>query len=76
MKQQIQYCTTSDGVRIAFAATGEGTPIVRTSLWMTHLQHDFTEPVWRHVMLGLARHHRPARRGHVAARGRRQIENG
>ena len=29
MKQQIQYCTTSDGVRIAFAATGEGTPIVR-----------------------------------------------
>ena len=57
MKQQIQYCTTSDGVRIAFAATGEGTPIIRTSLWLTHLQHDFTEPVWRHVMLGLARHH-------------------
>lgn len=58
MKQQIQYCTTSDGVRIAYAATGDGTPIVRTSLWLTHLQHDFTEPVWRHVMLGLARNHR------------------
>ena len=61
MKQQIQYCTTSDGVRIAFAATGKGTPVVRTSLWMTHLQHDFTEPVWRHVVLGLARHHRLVR---------------
>lgn len=61
MKQQIQYCTTTDNVRIAFAATGEGTPIVRTSHWMTHLQHDPTEPVWRHVVLGLARHHRLVR---------------
>jgi pimeloyl-ACP methyl ester carboxylesterase len=61
MKQQIQYCAASDGVRIAFAATGEGSPIVRTSLWMTHLQHDFTDPVWRHVVLGLARHHRLVR---------------
>lgn len=61
MRQQIQYCTTSDGVRIAFAATGTGTPIVRTSMWMTHLQHDFTEPVWRHVMLGLVRNHRLVR---------------
>jgi pimeloyl-ACP methyl ester carboxylesterase len=57
MKQQVQYCTTSDGVRIAYAATGEGMPVIRTSLWLTHLQHDFTEPVWRHVVLGLARHH-------------------
>ena len=61
MKQQVRYCTTADGVRIAYAATGEGTPIVRTSMWMTHLQHDFTEPVWRHVMLGLARNHRLVR---------------
>lgn len=58
MRQQIQYCTTADGVRIAYAITGAGSPIIRTSLWLTHLQHDFTEPVWRHVMLGLARHHR------------------
>jgi pimeloyl-ACP methyl ester carboxylesterase len=61
MRQQIRYITTADGVRIAFAATGEGTPIVRTSMWMTHLQHDFTEPVWRHVMLGLVRRHRLVR---------------
>lgn len=58
MKQQIVYCTTADGVRIAFAENGGGTPVVRTSMWMTHLQHDFSEPVWRHVMLGLLRHHR------------------
>ena len=61
MKQQIQYCTTSDGVRIAYAATGEGTPVIRTSHWLTHLEHDFTSPVWKHVMLALARHHRLVR---------------
>jgi pimeloyl-ACP methyl ester carboxylesterase len=61
MKQQIQYCTTADGVRIAFAMTGEGTPIIRTAHWLTHLQHDFTSPVWKHVMLGLAQNHRLVR---------------
>ena len=61
MKQQIQYCTTSDGVRIAYAVTGEGTPIIRTSHWLTHLHHDFSSPVWKHVMIGLARHHRLVR---------------
>jgi pimeloyl-ACP methyl ester carboxylesterase len=58
MKQRIRYCTTSDGVRIAFAATGEGSPVIRTSHWLTHLHHDFTSPVWKHVMIGLsAQHH-------------------
>jgi pimeloyl-ACP methyl ester carboxylesterase len=61
MKQQIRYCTTSDGVRIAYAATGEGTPIIRTAHWLTHLQHDFTSQVWKHVMIGLARNHRLVR---------------
>lgn len=61
VKQQIQYCTTTDGVRIAYAVTGAGTPIIRTSHWLTHLQHDFTSPVWKHVMLGLARNHQLVR---------------
>ena len=61
MRQQIQYCTTADNVRVAYSATGVGSPIVRASLWMTHLQHDLAEPVWRHVLLGLIRHHRLVR---------------
>ena len=44
MKQQIRYCTTSDNARIAYAVTGTGTPIIRTSHWLTHLEHDFTSP--------------------------------
>lgn len=71
MSQQIQYCMTGDGVRIGYAVTeptieagsgsGGGIPIVRTAHWMTHLEHDLKEPVWRHVLLGLARHHRLVR---------------
>lgn len=61
MKQQVRYCTTEDGVRIAYASSGEGSPIVRTSHWLTHLEHDFTSPVWKHAMLALARHHRHIR---------------
>ena len=57
MKQQIRYCTTADGARIAYAVTGRGSPIVRTSHWLTHLEHDLTDSVWDHVLLGLNQRH-------------------
>jgi len=57
MDQQIQYCTTSDGVRLAFAVTGKGSPIVRPSHWLTHLEYDLKSPVWRHLVLGLSQRH-------------------
>ncbi len=34
MKQQIRFCTTSDGVRIAYASVGEGPPVVRVLGWL------------------------------------------
>jgi pimeloyl-ACP methyl ester carboxylesterase len=57
VKQTIQYCTTADGAKIAYSVTGKGPPIIRTSHWLTHLEHDFEDPVWRHVLLGLNKHH-------------------
>jgi pimeloyl-ACP methyl ester carboxylesterase len=57
VKQQIRYCTTVDGARIAYAVTGRGSPIIRTSHWLTHLEHDFTDSIWNHVMLGLNQRH-------------------
>ena len=54
MSQQIGYCAAPDGVRLAYAVMGEGAPLVRPSHWLTHLEHDLTDPVWRHVPLGLA----------------------
>ena len=57
--QNIQYCTTSDGVRLAYALTGSGEPpIVRTSHWFANLEHDLESPVFRHFLLDLARCHR------------------
>jgi hypothetical protein len=40
VKQHIQYATSSNGVRIAYAAMGQGTPVVRASHWLTHLEYE------------------------------------
>lgn len=55
--QHIQYCTTSDGVRLAYSVMGKGVPIVRAAHWLTHLEYDLKSPVWRHFVLGLAQGH-------------------
>jgi pimeloyl-ACP methyl ester carboxylesterase len=57
MDQQIQYCTTPDGVRLAYSIIGKGKPMVRTPHWFAHLENDLTSPAFRHSILGLAQHH-------------------
>jgi pimeloyl-ACP methyl ester carboxylesterase/DNA-binding SARP family transcriptional activator/predicted ATPase len=56
--QELRFCTAPDGVRIAFACSGEGPPILRAAHWMSHLQHDWESLVWRHWMEGLSRENR------------------
>lgn len=58
MQQDIQYCTTSDGVRLAYATLGKGSPMVRTSHWLTHIEHDLDSALFRHLLLGFAHDHR------------------
>ena len=53
MKQAVRFCVTPDGVRLAYAATGSGPPIVRVATWLTHLEFDSDSPVWRHWLDGL-----------------------
>jgi pimeloyl-ACP methyl ester carboxylesterase/DNA-binding CsgD family transcriptional regulator len=55
MTQQIRFCTTPDGVRIAYATTGAGPPLVKVSNWLSHLEFDWGSPVWRHWLTELAR---------------------
>jgi pimeloyl-ACP methyl ester carboxylesterase len=57
MKQQIRFCTSVDGVRIAYATTGEGPPLVKVSNWLSHLEFDWGSPVWRHWLGELSRAH-------------------
>ena len=56
--QRIEYCTTGDGVRIAYSAVGEGPPIVKAANWLNHLEFDWESPVWRHWLHELTRDHR------------------
>lgn len=46
--QRVGFCTTADGVRIAYATSGAGPPLVKVGTWLTHLDHDWESPVWRH----------------------------
>lgn len=48
--QQIRFCRSPDGARIAYASHGTGPPLVVVSCWLSHLQHDWQSPVWRHFL--------------------------
>jgi pimeloyl-ACP methyl ester carboxylesterase/DNA-binding winged helix-turn-helix (wHTH) protein len=56
-RQEIRYCTTSDGVRLAYATTGSGPPLVKASNWLTHLDFEWGSPIWQHWYGELSRHH-------------------
>lgn len=53
MQQQIRFCTSSDGVRLAYAVSGAGPPLLRAPHWITHLEHD--DAVWGHLLDALGR---------------------
>ncbi len=56
-RQDIRYCVTSDGVRLAYATTGSGPPLVKASNWLTHLDFEWGSPIWRHWYAALSSHH-------------------
>ena len=58
MDQEIRFCTAPDGVRIAYAVAGNGTPLIKVANYMTHLDHDWVSPVWGHLLQTLAQNHR------------------
>ena len=44
----IRFCTAPDGTRLAYAVSGLGPPLVKAANYLTHLEHDWQGPVWRH----------------------------
>ncbi len=53
-RQVIRYVTSTDGTSIAYARSGEDGPkLVRAGHWISHLEHDWTNPVWRPLLLRL-----------------------
>jgi pimeloyl-ACP methyl ester carboxylesterase/DNA-binding CsgD family transcriptional regulator len=58
MKQEIRFCTSFDGTRIAYAVTGEGPTLVRAPHWLTHLEYEWQSPIWRPWISALSKGHR------------------
>jgi pimeloyl-ACP methyl ester carboxylesterase/DNA-binding CsgD family transcriptional regulator len=56
-RQQIRFCTASDGVRLAFATSGKGPPLLRVASFINHLEFDWDSPVWRHWLRELSLDH-------------------
>jgi len=56
-EQQIRFCTSRDGVRIAYATCGSGPPLVWLGHWVRHLKFDWDSPVWRPWLALLTRRH-------------------
>jgi DNA-binding winged helix-turn-helix (wHTH) protein/pimeloyl-ACP methyl ester carboxylesterase len=54
--QDIHFCKSPNGARIAYATTGSGMPLVRTGHWLTHLEHDWHSPIWRPFLDELGKH--------------------
>lgn len=54
MEQRIRYCTTSDGVTVAYASVGEGPPVVYATGWPTHLEMEWETPSSRSFLEDLA----------------------
>jgi DNA-binding SARP family transcriptional activator len=54
LSQSIRFCSSPDGVRLAYAVVGEGPVMVKTANWLSHLEYDWNSPVWRHWMTELA----------------------
>lgn len=57
LEQRIRFCTAGDGVRLAYALSGNGPPLVKAANWMSHLDHDWESLVWRHWNEGLSANH-------------------
>jgi pimeloyl-ACP methyl ester carboxylesterase/DNA-binding CsgD family transcriptional regulator len=53
--QEIRFCQAIDGARLAYASHGAGPPLIVVSCWLSHLQHDWRSPVWRHFLDDLGR---------------------
>lgn len=55
--QTVKFCQTPDGVNIAYATSGSGPCLLKTTSWLNHLEYDWKSPVWRSMLENLSRDH-------------------
>jgi len=54
LKQDIRFCSASDGTTLAHSVTGSGPPLVKAANWLNHLEADLASPLWRHWIKALS----------------------
>ena len=57
-QQKIKFCKTSDGIALAYASTGEGPPLFKAANWLSHLELDWSAPIWSPIFKKLSREFR------------------
>jgi pimeloyl-ACP methyl ester carboxylesterase/DNA-binding CsgD family transcriptional regulator len=57
MEQTIRFHTADDGVKLAYASSGAGMPLVKTANWLNHLEYDWQSPLWLHWFSQLSANH-------------------
>ena len=57
MNQEIRFCSTADGAKLAYAISGEGPPLVMSASWLTHLEHQWRSLAWRPWLEAFSREH-------------------
>ena len=55
--QKIRFLRSHDGVRLAYATSGQGPTVIKAATWLSHLEHDGTSPVWGHLLRTLPKRH-------------------
>jgi pimeloyl-ACP methyl ester carboxylesterase/DNA-binding CsgD family transcriptional regulator len=56
-QQQIRFCKSADGTRLAYASCGEGPALVWVGHFARHLELDWENPIWRAWLTFLSRRH-------------------
>lgn len=57
MNQQVRFCTSADGTRIAYAVSGNGPPLLMSTTWLTHLEYQHRSLAWRPWLDALSQHY-------------------
>ena len=58
LRQEVHFCTASDGAQIAYSTVGEGLPLLKTANWLNHLEYDWESPVFSPLLRTIAADHR------------------
>lgn len=55
LTQRVRYCTSSDGVHLAYATIGEGPPVLKAPNWLNHIEFEWQNPMWAGFLAEFAR---------------------